>query len=107
MTRRDLSPGYQATQAMHAAIDFVLKYLAESLAWHKHSNYLCNLSVENEEQLFKLLAKAEQKGIKAMPFYEPDLGGELTAITFEPTIEAKKLTSSLPLMLKENKTVPV
>ena len=86
-------------------IDFVLKYPADSLAWHKQSNYLCQLSVENEEALYKLMDKADIKGIKYVAFREPDLDNQLTAICFEPTVAAKKLTSSLPLMLKEKPTL--
>jgi hypothetical protein len=34
-------------------------------------------------------------------FYEPDLNNELTAITIQPTQEARKVVSSIPLMFKE------
>ncbi len=101
MTRRDLSPGYQAVPSSHCMIDFILKYPTIAKEWHERSNYLAQLSVSTERDLYDLLEKAERKGIKVVPFYEPDLDGELTAITFEPTEASKKLCSSLPLMLKE------
>jgi len=58
--------------------------------------------VEGLFELKKLLEKVKQNGdIKFTEFYEPDIGNKLTAITLEPGIIAKKLTSNLPLMLKE------
>ncbi len=100
MTRRDLPPAVQAVQSTHAAIDFVLKYPADALGWHKYSNYLGQLSCANEEELEKLMSKADQRGIVYVEFREPDLDNQLTAVCFEPTIETKKLLSSCPLMLK-------
>ncbi len=84
-------------------IDFCLKYPADSLAWHKKSNYLCQLAVEDEKELYELAEKAEQKGIKVMRFFEPDLNNQLTAICLEPTEASRKFTSSIPLMLREKK----
>ncbi len=40
-------------------------------------------------------------GIVISKFYEPDLRNELTAIALEPSKEARKVVSSLPLMLKD------
>lgn len=96
-----MSPGYQAVQSSHCLIDFVLKYPADSLAWHKHSNYLAQLSVKDEKELYEFAEKCKAKGIKIMEFREPDLNMELTAICLEPTEASKKITSSIPLMLKE------
>lgn len=93
----------QSTQCTHAAIEFIMKYPGESHEWYTQSNYLCQLSVENEQELEQLALKAESKGIKVVRFHEPDLNNELTAITLEPSDEARRLTSNLPLMLKENK----
>lgn len=101
MTRRDLSPGYQAVQSSHALIEFILKHPELSGKWHEESNYLGQFSVADEEQLYLLLEKARSKGLKVVPFYEPDIDNQLTAIALEPTAEARRLTSQLPLMLKE------
>jgi hypothetical protein len=40
-------------------------------------------------------------GIKHTVFREPDINNEITAITFEPSDAARKLTSSCPLLGKE------
>lgn len=101
ITRRDLSPGYQAVQAAHAAIEFQHEHPEIAKDWNTNSKYLIFLSVENEEALYRLLRKIQIKEIKYTIFTEPDIGDQLTAIAIEPTYESWKLTSNLPLALKE------
>ena len=105
VTRRDLQVGAQATQACHAAIDFQHDHPEVALQWQTKSNYLALLTVADEEALIKLITKAILMGIKHTIFREPDLGNEITAVAFEPTDAAKKLTSSCPLMGKELITI--
>jgi hypothetical protein len=87
-------------QSAHAAIDFQHDFPEESRAWQKKSNYLALLSVADEYELIKLISKAILTGIKHTVFREPDMGNEITAVAFEPTDQAKKLTSSCPLLGK-------
>lgn len=47
------------------------------------------------------MEKAIAKGIKVVPFYEPDMDNQLTAICLEPCEQSRKITSSFPLMLKQ------
>ena len=101
VSRRDISIGYQAVQSCHAAIQFQHEYPSESSAWYKQSNYLAFLTIANEEELEKLIRKAEAKGIKHSIFREPDIGNEITAVAFEASNEAKRLTSSCRMMGKE------
>lgn len=88
-------------QSAHAAIDFQHEYPEESKLWQTKSNYLALLTVADEEALINLITKAILLGIKHTIFREPDLGNEITAVAFEPTDAAKKLTSSCPLLGKE------
>ena len=104
ITRRDLHPGYQAVQSAHAAVDFQHQHPEISKQWNTQSNYLIILSVENEEQLLLFLEKVKWKNIKYTAFREPDIDNELTAIAIEPGEKSRKLTSKLPLALKECQT---
>ncbi len=101
VTRRDLSLSYQAVQSGHAAIDFQHEHPVEAREWQKQSNYLAFLTVADEQALIKLISKAILLGIKHTVFREPDIGNQITAVAFEPTDAAKKLTSSCPLLGKE------
>lgn len=100
VSRRDLNISIQAVQSAHAAIDFQHQYPFESTEWHKKSNYLAFLTVSNEEELIKLTTKAILLGIKHTIFREPDIGNQITAVAFEPSDAARKLTSSCPLLGK-------
>lgn len=100
VTRRDLPIGTQSLQAGHASIDFQHQYPFEAKEWHKNSNYLVFLTVENEQALIKLITKSILTGIKHTIFREPDLGNQITAVAFEPTEASRKLTSSCPLLGK-------
>jgi len=96
-----LSPGLQTAQLVHSAIEFSLKHPQETLNWHNLSNYIVCLSVADEKSLHMLKEKAEQREIFCVPFFEPDLNNQLTALTLEPCEASKKLCSNIPLALKE------
>lgn len=89
------------SQSGHAIAQFMLDHPEQAIQWN--NNFLICLSVENEEHLKKLMLKLNAHGIRASHFLEPDIGYELTAISFEGTDKAAKLTSSLPLALKDYK----
>ena len=101
VTRRDLPIAYQAVQSGHAAIDFQHEHAVEAKEWQTKSNYLAFLSVADEQELIKLATKAILMGIKHTIFREPDIDNEITAIAFEPSDAARKLTSSCALLGKE------
>ena len=90
-------------QAAHAAIEFQHEHPEIAKEWNTNSKYLIFLSVENEEALKKILRKIQFKDIKHTIFTEPDIGNQLTAIAIEPREETYRLTSNLPLALKELK----
>jgi peptidyl-tRNA hydrolase len=101
VTRRDLKLPYQAVQSAHAAIQFQHEHQELSKLWYTQSNYLAFLTVANEEELEKLIRKAEAKGITHSIFREPDIGNEITAVAFEASNDAKRITSSCRMMGKE------
>ena len=98
VTRKDLNPGYQIAQAGHAIAQFMLDHPEQANQWN--NNYLICLSVEDENQLNNLLVKIQKEEIPVSYFLEPDLGNEMTAIAFQGSEKASKLTSSIPLALK-------
>ena len=103
ITRRDITPGYQAVQAGHAAIQFQHEHPEIARSWYQQSNYLIFLSVSDEASLYSFIEQAKLRDIKVSVFREPDINNEITAITLEPSEESRKLTSNLPLALKERK----
>lgn len=103
--RNDLSPGLQAAQAVHAAVEFCVSDPETAARWHRESNFLVVVSVADEFALAALLRQAGDAGVQAHPVREPDIGDELTAIAFEPGAGARKLCAELPLALKEKKVM--
>jgi hypothetical protein len=87
-------------QSTHSAVQFIFEHPKISQIWFKDP-YLAQLSVENEFELEKLIAKLEKSKIKYSVFREPDLDNQITAIAIEPSEKTRRLVSHLPLMLKE------
>ena len=59
------------------------------------------LTVKNESELNFLLQKIKYHNLKYSVFIEPDIGNKMTAIAIQPGELTQKLTSHLPLALKE------
>lgn len=100
VTRRDLSPGSQAVQGMHALVEFSMYHPNDYDDWYKQSNHLCFLVVNDEQELGSLCRKLYNAGVKFSDFREPDLGMSLTAIAIEATDQASSAVSSLSLALR-------
>lgn len=90
----------QAIQAAHAAIEFQHEHPKIAKNWNTYSKYLVFLCVKDEEELQFYLKKIKYFDLKHSTFYEPDIGDQLTAIALEPCDKSRKLTSRLPLILK-------
>lgn len=101
ITRRDLTPGAQAVQSAHAAIDFQHQHPTIAREWNSNSNYLIFLSVQNEQELKKFIQKFQIYDINHTVFIEPDLDNQITAVCVEPSEKTMKLCSHLPLALYE------
>lgn len=101
VTRKDLFPGAQIAQALHAFREFIEEHPTIDKSWYKNSNYIAILSAKDEMELERLSLRLTKKGIKHSLFREPDLNDELTAIAIEPGRDSKRACSSYPLALKE------
>jgi hypothetical protein len=80
LVRKDLSPSQIAVQAIHAAIEVARSTLSPDDE-HPHV-VLCG--VNSEQQLFNAMNRLQGLGIEIKPFYEADLGDQLTAIAAGP-----------------------
>jgi len=101
VTRRDIAPGYQGVQSQHALRQFTADHPDLDAEWFTNSNFLAWLSVDDEVELMRLIARAKDHGLRWSVFREPDVGGEITAIAIEPHPKAVELCRGLPLALKE------
>ena len=99
ITRRDISPGYQAVQSCHAMRQFTHEFPVIDQEWFEKSNYLALLSVSDEETLNELYDRALSMGLRVAAFREPDVNDSITAIAIEPCPEAQELCKELPLAL--------
>lgn len=97
ITRKDLGPGLQAAQLVHAAMTF--QKANDLNDWFDISNTIVLLSVDNEECLNRILTEAEKKGIRSSKFVDDDLGNSVTAIALEPSKASQKLCSNIGLAL--------
>ena len=88
-------------QVAHAAIEFQHEHPKIASQWNTYSKYLVFLSVENEQKLNQFLQKIKFYDLKYSTFHEPDIDNQLTAIALEPCERSGKITSNLPLALKE------
>lgn len=101
ITRRDISPGYQAVQSCHALRQFTEEHPDVDKEWFTRSNYLCLLSVGDESELYSLICRAKDNDIRVSIFREPDVDNQITAIALEPGNKSKELTAKLKLALKD------
>ena len=98
-------PGYQAVQGMHAGIQFIFDHPEIARDWHFNSDYLCFLSVADENALLDMVSQANSLGLKYSVFHEPDIGNQVTAIALEPHEASKRLCGRLTLALKGIKNI--
>ena len=101
VTRQDIPYGYQCVQSTHSIAYFAIEHREVFEKWHETSQYMVSLGAKNENHLKDLITKAEERDIKMSVFYEPDIGNEITSITLEPCETSRKMTSSLPKLMKE------
>lgn len=103
ISRKDLPPGAQACQVVHVICELAHRWTYSFLEWKLTSNTIVFLSVNNEDELKKMIFEAHKKDIQVECFYEPDLDNALTAIALVPddNPDISELCKDLPLALEE------
>lgn len=82
----------------------MIEFPDEAERWHKESNNVVVVAVDNETELATLAASAEFDAVQVARFTEPDLGDELTAIAMLGDA-ARRWCSRLPLAGRETAAV--
>lgn len=100
ITRRDLTPGQQLAQSLHAAFEFSIQHPEITKEWNQNSNFICALAAANEKELVSLIKNLEKHNARFSVFRESDLNNEITAVAIEPGPVAKRFTRYFPLALK-------
>lgn len=97
VTHGGLTAGYQVAQCAHAVADIALAHPAEFAYWHSHGQRVVALAAVDAAALLVLLGDAVAAGFTVVPFREPDLGHEVTAVAFVPAAGNRKFLSHLSL----------
>jgi hypothetical protein len=80
LVRRDLSHPQQVVQACHASIEAARVFIADGAA----HPFVIVCGIRDGPALANCLERLNASGIAHRAFYEPDLGGQLTAIATAP-----------------------
>lgn len=113
VVRGDMPPGKQAVQVAHAMADFAGSHALEFSKWNKGNNTLVVLSVENEQELQRLVVTARDGNFVHKAFYEPEwtevsdrvssgARDTMTAVAFAPNWTVQYiLLVDLPLAMND------
>lgn len=105
VSRGDLSPGQQAVQTCHAIADLCVRNRDEAIAeWADNHKTMVILGAKDEPELRALLEALSSAGLRCQPFFEPDIGDQLTAFAIHPGdwVEARCRLSKMPLLGKNS-----
>lgn len=103
VVREDLKPGYQLSQSVHAALGFMKDFPEETISWMDISNHIVICNSPTETTLLLLIERGKLYSLKMYIFKEFDLDNQVTAVAFEPGINAMKVCSGLKLALRDVK----
>lgn len=98
--RRDLSPGPQLAQAVHAAIQFSQEWPDLIGPWYTESNFLVVISVADEDALRDLADQARELDVRYSITQEPDYHDSWTAVALQPGEMARLLCTGQDLALR-------
>ena len=86
--RQDISPEYQLVQNSHVALKLGVEMAKEEV--ESDDLYFACIGTENLDSLMEIYTDLLNRGIRTVPFYEPDLRNELTAIGTFPISASEK-----------------
>lgn len=98
--RRDLPPGPQLAQAVHAAIQFGQEWPELHTQWYTESNFLVVVALKDEAALKELAENARLLEVKYSAVQEPDYNDAWTAVALEPGETARMMCAYEDLALK-------
>ncbi len=98
VVRADLPVGLQASQAVHAAQEFVLTQPRVARAWRAASNTVVLVTVPDVAGLERVRSAAADARVPVAAFEDIDLAPTLTALALGPAPGARALCRGLPLL---------
>lgn len=78
LVRRDLPWPVRCVQAVHATME-LQRQVGYKISWGKHGPAVVLLGVKNEQELNEWLIRLYPHGVG---FYEPDMGGQVTSVSY-------------------------
>ena len=80
VVRNDIAPGLQIAQSCHALRAFVERFPELDRAWHESSSNIVVVQCADMPELLCTRDELRAHGVPLAEFFEPDLGGQMTAI---------------------------
>ena len=88
-------------QTVHSSNRFAYHHPELHREWIEKSEYVVNLSIDNEEQLQRLYYKLLDNGATVVAFHEPDIDNQLTSICYCGGPELRKITNKYKLAFEK------
>lgn len=95
-----MTAGQKLAQGIHVAVDWSIDRNLLADEWRFSEGHLVVLESKNEDHLWQIYRKLHVLDISVAQFYEPDLGGSLTALGALLSARDAKMLSHLPLCFK-------
>lgn len=104
LVRKDLPPGYQIAQAIHAKDEFTHTFPEAEKSWRDESNTIVVLAADQEE-VVRWVDEMTERGIKCCWFEEPDMldkygHPQVTASAFDAQPEVAEAFKHMKLALR-------
>lgn len=88
LVRKDLDKSYQAVQACHASLE--MGAIMEKMNKTLEGTYMVLLGVKDEDELKSAVNDIASQGVSMKPFFEPDIGMQMTAAASIPVYGDKR-----------------